>query len=188
MFEYNDERHEYKIDGEIVLSVTQIIPDQQFYCTPEQLEAARVEGNDNHSLVKMYLDTGSTFDVPYLIDFEKWFKGNFELLGSLLAHEESLFSKKNNFAGTPDIICQNAIIDLKRTIGKLSYHALQFAGYSILSKEYKLANTKKWFLLWHDGKKFQMKNCYNPQAGGMFKSLLLKNRIEREYKKYTEVL
>ena len=188
MFEYNDERHEYKIDGEIVPSVTQIIPDQQFYCTPEQLEAARVEGNDNHSLIKMYFDTRDTFGIQYLIDFKKWLNDNKEMLGELILYERPLPSKKMMFAGTPDIFLEKANVDVKRSLGNLRYHALQIAGYNILRKEHNIKPSKKWLILWHNGEKFQMKNCYNPQAGGMFKSLLLKNRIEQEYKKYMEVL
>jgi len=190
MLEYNDDRHEYRWNGKIVLSVTQIIPDQKFYQTAEKLEAARLEGNNNHSLVKMYFDTRCTFGDPYLERFEKWYLENKKMLGELRAYEEMFYSKFG-FPGRPDLIFKNAVVDLKRSLGNLKHHALQLAGYSILAKEHKLTNTKKWLIIWDDGKEFKMKNCYDNKSEGMFRSLLLKHKnllvneqIDQQYKNY----
>jgi hypothetical protein len=63
---FDRERHEYKIAGVRVPSVTEIIPKQDFFCTPEQLERARQEGEDNHSMIKMFWDTRDTGGDPML--------------------------------------------------------------------------------------------------------------------------
>jgi len=184
MLEFHSENHEYRWDGEKVISVTQLLPKVQFFCSPEQLEAARVEGNDNHSMVKMFWDTGETFDDPYLESFRSWYEDNKTLLGEILLYEQPLFSKKLNYAGTPDMFFTNAIVDLKRTPGNVKYHALQFAGYNLLRKEAGMPGVKKWILLWHDGKEFKTKNVYNPQAEGIFKSLVMRWNIEQQINNY----
>ena len=108
---FNKDTHQYSIDGDKIPSVTQLLPKQKFWCTDDQLENARVEGNENHALVKMYWDNNKeTFGSDYLKRFDKWYKAMQPILGDILYYEKNLYSKKG-FAGTADMIFQNGIVD-----------------------------------------------------------------------------
>lgn len=173
---YNPETHQYFIDDIEVPSVTQLLPKQDFYCSEEHLENCRIEGDENHSLIKMYNDTKKTFDLPYLIAFDKFMIENQKKFGELLYYEKPLFFKNNSyqFGGTPDMVFNNIILDVKRRPGNSKYHALQFSGYDILANKNDGAGPKGWFICWYDEEKneFKKRNVYNDKAEAAFMALL----------------
>jgi hypothetical protein len=176
---FDRDKHEYRIGESPVPSVTQIIPKPDFYCTPEQLEAARVEGEENHSMIKMFFDTGAGSD-PMIISLIDWLEENKNMTGDIVLYEKALFSKKHSFAGKPDAIFSKAIIDFKRSYGNKKLHALQIAGYHSLAIENRIiSKSKVWLILVYNGKKFTAKNVYDPQAESIFISLVKKYYIER---------
>lgn len=181
---YNPETHQYFIDDIEVPSVTQLLPKQNFYCSEEHLENCRIEGDENHSLIKMYLDTGKTFDLPYLIAFEKFLNENKDLFGKLLYYEKPLFHQYGNykFGGTPDIVFQNAILDIKRQPRNSKYHALQLVGYEILLKEDTTNGIMDLIICWHDEKKkkFKKRDVYNCYAKDIF-FVLLQNYYNNKF-------
>lgn len=190
MNQFIPEIHTYLIDGVTVPSVTGVIPKPDFFCTPEQLEAARLEGIDNHALLKMYFDSqGDTFSEPLLIMFDEWYQDNMGMLGNVVLYEESLYSKKHMFAGRPDAIFKNGSLDLKRSFSKARYHALQMAGYNILGNEngYR-SKGGPWLIVWPGEKKLQSRNVYNEMAERTFLSLVKKWHIEENYEKYMETI
>lgn len=186
MIEFNKENHEYKFDSKIIPSVTQVLPKQKFWCTPEQLEAARQEGIDNHAMLKMHLDTGETYGDMLINMFVDWRNSHQTPLGDLIQYEKILFSQKYKFAGRPDFIFEKAIVDLKRIRPDMKQTALQLAGYSILAKENKISNAKQWIIIWPDNGVMKAKNVYNPQAKDVFKSLVTKWYIKQNLKNYME--
>jgi hypothetical protein len=185
MFNYNEDTRVHTLDGIIIPSVTQVLPETNFYCTPEQLEAARDEGIDNHSAIKMYHDTGATFGNPLLIAYEEWIKENAGMLGNLKYYEIPMYSKKG-FCGKPDAIYEYAILDFKRGPGDKKRRALQLSGYSILAHENIKLKTKIWISAYFNGKKIIAKNIYDPQAENIFMSLVRKWQIEQTIKNYLE--
>jgi hypothetical protein len=121
-------------EGVFYPSVSEIVryghPDQ-FFCTPEQLERARIQGVENHQLVENYFEFGDTFGIKYLEVFDAWFKG----IGLKNPHpEERIDDDALRVSGKPDMffLQEGVLMDLKRTIGDPEKHALQLAGYSIL--------------------------------------------------------
>lgn len=186
-FQFNKELHRYEHQGIEIPSVTQVLPEQKFYVSHERLEETRQEGEDNHSLMKMFFDTWDAFGFPFLEALEKWIAEKRSVIGELLQSETPLFSAKHKFAGKPDLLFSQANIDLKRIRPDRKLVALQFAGYSILAKENKINNTKLWIAIWYDGNKIHEMNVYNPHAEGMFLSLVKKWYIEQQYKNYLEV-
>lgn len=165
-------------------SVTEIIPKPEFWCTPEQLEAARENGVEKHSLIKMYYDLGDTCDNQYLDDYNTMIKENRGQFGDFLVSEHSMYSKKYDFTGRPDVVYSDAIIDIKRNKGIEKIHSLQLAGYSILAKESGLGNIKKWFIAWHTGSKFKIQNVYDPQAIDIFIALRKKYDLDKAIENY----
>ncbi len=163
-------------------SVTQVLPKIDFYCTPSQLEAARQDGIVNHELIEKYFNSnGDTFGDPYLEKFDEFYHNN--MSWNVLQCEQRLYSDKHKFSGKPDVIFEKGIVDIKRTFYNAKYHALQLAGYSLLSKENKILSTKKWYVIYFDGE-FKIKNVYNPQAEDIFLSLVRKYYIDAAVENY----
>jgi hypothetical protein len=177
---FDDINHVYTMDGIRVPSVTGLLPEQDFHCTPEQLEAARIDGEENHSLIKMFFDTGDTAGEPMLVSLSEFITENASMIGSLVQYEKPLFSERHQYAGKPDAIFEKCIIDFKRSPGDAKRHALQLAGYHTLAIENKIITKNKiWLILVYTGKKFTVKNVYDPQAESIFISLVKKYYIEK---------
>lgn len=179
---YNPDTHEYYIDGVRVPSVTEIIPSPDFsFVSPEHLEQCRVEGEEDHSKIKMYLDTRDTFGDPYLQRFESFLKEHKEEFGKIVMYETPQFSEEHRFAGTPDIVFEHAILDLKRKPSNTKRHALQLAGYSLLVDG---AYPRDRYIVWDDGEKFHMRDVYKPVADDIFLQLVDRYYINQAYEEY----
>jgi hypothetical protein len=157
MLEFNEERHEYKYDGQIIPSVTQIIKDaglSGIEGIPEnRLLVAGLLGTAVHDAC-WYDDDGqldpASIDaevLPYLVQWRK-FKADFSFLAS--KKEELLYHKKYRYAGRIDRIGEmmlsstprSAIVDIK-TGSKQRSHAIQLTAYKELAKENGVLPAKK---------------------------------------------
>ena len=189
-FEFDAENHVYKLDGEKLPSVTEVLPKQKFWCSPDQLEAARQEGEDNHNLIRMFFDSdGDTFGEDMLIDLKEWLKKNKGIIGDLIQYESPLFSAKNKFAGIPDAVFKNAIVDFKRSRGDAKRLSLQLAGYSILAKENKIIKkSKNWLIVYRTKTGFRSMNINESgimeQAEDIFLDLVRKWHIDNRVNNY----
>jgi hypothetical protein len=172
MFRFDAELEKYFYNDAPVPRVSDIVPAGKFFVSPERLEETRQDGNDNHGALKMYWDTkGETFGNPLLEAFDDWYQENRQTLGNLVCHERPMYSNKLKFAGRPDLVLDNAIVDLKRSRVNSKSVALRIAGYHILIKERCKLNLKKWIIIYFDGK-IKSYSVYNPLAVPMFKELL----------------
>jgi len=170
--EYDAEKHEYKIDGVCVPSVTELLPVQNFFVSPERLEETRQQGQDNHDKIRLYYDSGcQTFGDPFIEEYHALIEEHKAGFGFLMFNEKILFSERYKFAGTPDTVYERALIDLKRTKGDEKIHALQLAGYSLLLQENGYGKIKKWFIIYGLNGKLKIKNVFNPQAEQIFLAL-----------------
>jgi len=178
---FEQETHTYRIADVPVPSITQLLPEQDYHISPERLEETRLEGEDNHSMIKMFFDNKrETFKDPMLIAFKVWLEENAEMLGELKLYEEHLYSTRFMFGGTPDAIFEKAIVEIKRSPGDKLIRALQIAGQSTLSHENRVAHkTKKWIVAWYDGEKFKSKNVFNDKAEDVFIGLVKKHYIDK---------
>jgi hypothetical protein len=167
-------------------SVTQCLPPIDFFCTKEELEAARQEGIEFHAKMDMYFSTGVTFDDPDIIAVDKILTEHSRALGALVLHEERLNSSFK-FTGQPDAIFEKAIVDFKRTRSNDKRLALQLAGYHILAVENKnIKPTKKWYCIYGKDGDWKIANVYDPQAEDIFMALLKKYYIDIAIKRYME--
>lgn len=182
---FDKETHTYYINEIPVPSITQLLPKQEFFISPERLEETRKEGEDNHSLIKMYLDTGEIFNELMLFALDIMLKENEKEFGKKVLWETPLYSKYWMFAGAPDLIMENVIIDFKRSYGNKYYHSLQLAGQYILSQENNIMpDTKNWFIAIYQNSKFKLKPVYHPEAKKMFLKLIDKYYIDQSINKY----
>jgi len=104
MLEFNEENHEYKWDGRVVPSVTQVIQEclQSYY--PEN-ESANF-GTQFHKVAQYEL-TGQKYECddllkPYIHGLDK-FMDDFEI-NKVLFTEEKMYSEKLGYAGTIDFL------------------------------------------------------------------------------------
>ena len=190
MLKFDEFLHEYRWDGKVVPSVTQIIPRPDFGAvSPDVLEFARIEGVMNHIKIKEYLDgDGATGGDEYIEDFQQFLFQAEVMLGKLTSHETPLFHPSLMFAGTPDLVFERGIVDIKRTLGKPRAHALQLAGYQLLVDNSRaMAETYKsrnWIIAWRENRKFLFKNIWNDQATTAFRLLLQRRAIDDHLKLY----
>jgi len=184
---FDKDDHVYKMNDIVVPSITQLLLHQNFYISGEKLGKIRQEGIDNHSLIKMYFDTRLTFENTYLIAFDNLMRELESLFGELALHESPLFSISLKFAGTPDAVFKNGILEIKRSFGDVKRHALQIAGQSLLVKENGIADDSKiWIVAWFDGVRFRYKNVFDNMAEIIFKSLVKKYYIDQAINNYLE--
>jgi hypothetical protein len=181
---FNPETHEYTLDGVVLPSVTQVLPETHFCVSEDRLEEIRQEGIDNHSLVKMFWDTGDTFGEPYLERFKALMEEIQPTLGQIIQYETPLASAKHRFAGTPDMVFGNGIVDLKRSKPGRNV-SLQLAGYALLSWENKITGKKGVRLaVWDNGTEFKMMNAYDERAEDVFLACVKKYHTENYINQY----
>jgi len=158
---YRDDIHEYRIDGVVVPSVTQIIKEAGFsdysMVPAPILKAAQKFGKAVHSATELWdkgiLDVESLSAplVPYL---EAWKKFRTDYNPVINEIELKLGSEKWRFAGTIDrIITLNGagILDLKSGFEFIPATAIQTGGYGILAKEKYKIKFRMGLLLKPDG-------------------------------------
>lgn len=181
---FNEELHEYSVEGTTYPSVTQVLPKINFYCTKAQLEHARQDGIETHSKIKLFLDTRKTYGDPILEAFEDWLLSNESLVGQPVKWEHPMVSSKHKFAGTPDIIFEKALVDVKRSFQGPRRHSLQTAGYNILTREAKILDTKIHLIVYPDKGVYKAVNVYNPMAEGIFLSCVKQWYLKQQINNY----
>lgn len=190
MLTFDRGNHVYRYAGNVVPSVTKVIPTPDFsMIKPDVLEKARLEGIDNHSKIKMFLDSGGeTYGDEYLELFQEFFPRAEAILGKLTGYEIQLYHEELKFAGTPDLIFEGGLIDVKRSFAEERIHALQLAGYQLLVDSLRGKKTstepKNWIIAWREGNIFRHKNVWNPYAIDAFKMCLKKYRSDEFIKTY----
>lgn len=189
---FDEETHIYRIDGQIVPSVTQVLPKSGLeYVSEEALELAAIEGRRNHAILEALVkgenprcETDHDLEMAYALeDFLRT-----ETPGEIIGAEVMMFSRTKRFAGTADLICSGGIIDLKRSAGDPKIRALQLAGYQILHNERNpvvthLRPMRWWILTVVDGR-YKIRNVYNPLAETVFMGLVRVYHAKVNYQNY----
>lgn len=191
--------HTYTADGRVVPHVTSIVPKPDLSRVPEDvLEAARLEGMRRHELARAYLtdEVGRMIltdgDNAFLSAFDEFWTEHGQAFGDVLAAEIPLVSRGSDrsrrFAGTPDIVCSGAVLDLKRTFISARLHALQAVGYELLARQNKILSvrTQRWFIVEAGAEKIRFRNVYNRQAEAMFLDLVNKKHTELNLERYLQ--
>lgn len=143
MNEYNDERHEYRIDGIVVPGVTSVINHFFPIFKRDDIQWYADRGKAVHKACELYdegvLDPASVNEVimPFL---DQWKLCKKALKIKVLSNETILFSKKFWFGGIRDkLVIVNdklTLLDVKAvSVVNKTNAAYQTAGYSILHNE-----------------------------------------------------
>jgi len=145
MLSFNSDRHEYRIKGVVVPSVTTITaPLVDLSGIPQAtLEKKRQIGQALHKCIELHLaddldpDTVDGLVEPYFAAFMKWLR---ESGFRPDASEKRVFSKALMFAGTLDLNGwtakgKRAVVDHKSTYHLSTVTGIQTAGYALASIE-----------------------------------------------------
>lgn len=144
MIEYNDERHEYKIDGVIVPSVTQVIaplaPDFSFV-DAEVMERASAFGRAVHAACEQDDDgelDEAALDENLALPLSAWRDCKRDLKIKIVASEELVYARAHGVAGRLDrrvyIDGNPAIIDIKTCTTLHQVVGVQLSGYEFCAR------------------------------------------------------
>jgi CRISPR/Cas system-associated exonuclease Cas4 (RecB family) len=141
-FTFDAEKHEYRIDGKILPSITQILKDEGFIDSTWYNVAARDKGTMVHLLTHLWdvdelwdLDQVTNENRPYLEAYTAFLKENCVEI----TQSERPMWHPSGYAGTPDKAAffrengERAVIEIK-TGSKAPWHPLQTAAQAILLK------------------------------------------------------
>jgi hypothetical protein len=181
---FDEASHTYRVDGKIVPSVTQLLPKQDYFVSDERLAECAAEGTANHKEIEEFFRTGISTS-PYTDAVQRFVEEQKDKTGGLVTCEMPLASVKG-FAGCPDLIFQNAIVDLKRSFGNKKIHALQLSGYSLLAAENGLMKPSKlhYILILRNDGGYDLHMVYDPMAEVIFLSLLQRYKIDKSIEYY----
>ncbi|MBE7411374.1 MAG: hypothetical protein L6Q54_11485 [Leptospiraceae bacterium] len=186
--EYNAQEHEYKIDGKVVPSVTQLLPFKKSdFVSEEDIEFARQEGIYIHDCINVWNTTKTVQDETIIEPYLKFLDEAKRMFGKLVLHETQIGSDNPKFAGTPDLVFEDAIVDIKRTFHSRKIHALQCSAYGYLAAKNKVIKKTKNHLILVINKEdcdFRTHFVYDAQAEPMFISLVHSWHSERQLVKY----
>lgn len=185
-FYYDSTSHIYYYNGEEIPSVTRLIvnEDEFKYVKKEKI----IEGTNRHKAIENYLKYNQ-IDGEYESFIEKFSETLVvltKLFGKLLYVETPIYAEHKGvlFAGTPDIVLEDAIVDLKSSLSHQKYYALQLQGYGILVKNNYKIRSKNHIIFAEVGGVFRYKNIYNEEAKEVFEYCLKKYDCERLIKLY----
>ncbi|MHB0965551.1 MAG: hypothetical protein ACYC36_03765 [Bellilinea sp.] len=141
MLEFNEERHEYRWNGVIVPSVTQILKPLTDFSriSPAILEHARQQGVAIHKMVE--LELAGDLDISSLPEwmlpyYTAWGKFVAETGFECVASEQQVYHNKLGYAGTVDLVGAMrgagglALLDIKRSLSAGAVIGLQLSGYA----------------------------------------------------------
>ena len=140
--DFNEAEHVYRLNGQVVPSVTQILSQRRLYLGNEWwTEEARARGTAAHIATQLYdegdLDMGTLAPeiAPYL---DAWVQFLADSRFEVVMNEQKLASLTHGFAGTLDrfgrIDGKGVLVDIKTGQWQPAY-ALQLAGYHYLLTE-----------------------------------------------------
>jgi hypothetical protein len=145
------------------------------------------EGRAIHKEIENFLNTGEA--GRYTEAFSNFIAKHEKDFGEVIAYETPLFSSLGKYCGTPDLILENAIVDIKRSFHNAKYHALQLAAYHELAmigylSRYNVSHRNFIILVLNTDGSFKATNVWNRYALNIFKTLITKHNIEKNLDKY----
>lgn len=188
-FTYNDELHEYKLNGLKIPSVTQVIEDvfpmsefipkellkqkadlgKKIHSTTELYDKGTLDEKSLHSILQNYLNQWIKFRKDYNVQF------NLELLSENI--ELMAYHSVYKFAGRIDRTClvskEKSIIDIKSGTEQKT-HQLQTAAYSMLVNQLldKKLQIKKRYAVYLSETDYKVKPHTNTNDENIFLSCL----------------
>ena len=186
-FYFDKETHSYWLDDEQIPSLSEIIrPLDNYSAVPPGILANKAEfGTNVHETIRLHLD--GTLDYDNLSDgnirainlFET-FRLDPLIPGGIREWEKPTYNEKLGYGTTPDLVCEEAIIEIKTRPMKLFRDAVQLVAQGKCFPDFP---AKSYFVLHLDIKKnkYDLKKCEHPMAWSAFRKLLDRYNREKEF-------
>lgn len=192
------ENHRYMLNGREIPSVSQILKpvDDKYYSKidSEVLEAAGHNGTAVHVMAQLEfaneldennLDAGL---VDYLHALRKWKEDDQN--STPINIEQSLFHKRLEYAGTPDLVYEDMIVDIKTRQVKHDRDAMQLIAYAKMLESQKigLKNKRLYVLYLKKNGSYIFQRIQDQNSWGMFRTLLDYYYIQKKINMILEVI
>ena len=189
-FSFDEPTHTYYLDGVKIPSVSEIIAPLSDYSNIGKalLENAANYGKAVHKTIELYIkgtldeDNLSEPLKRALAEYQKMVQEYYMRGCEIIFCEAMLYDEKLIFAGTLDIIAEEAIIDIKTRKYNPTTDDLQLAGYEILAG----GKRNKYILELLPDRPYGLIKVINSQAKSMFLYMLEYWHKTNEYNKKLE--
>ena len=188
-FLFEPESHTYWLGERRLPSVSEIIEPLDCYrnVPADALQRAQAFGTALHSTIESWLNYNQLLDealVKPLEGFIKWFESALDFGNQKLIVEKPTYHPKLFYGGTPDLVFEEAIIDIKSRPYNKILDPIQLAAYAKLYPDFP---PKKLYVLEidQDGKT-TLTNAEDKQAWGMFRKLLNFYNVKTETEELTK--
>lgn len=186
-FYFDKESHSYWIDDEQIPSLSEIIrPLENYDSVPPAILARKAESGTNvHETIRLYLDGNLDYDNldegnKIAIDLFNKFRLDEGVPYKVLEWEKPTYNEKLLYGTTPDLVCDEAIIEIKTRPMKLFRDSVQLVGQGHCFPDFPV---KSYYVLYIDIKKnkYEFKKCEHPMAWSTFRKLLDRYNHEKEF-------
>lgn len=186
-FRFDPEQHRYFLGDEEMPSLSRILePLNNFDGIPAGVLAAKAQaGTDIHETVRLWLD--GTLDESKLAEgnkialdlFAEWFDSYLDA-GDLYEYETPTYHKKLKYGTTPDLVFEEAIVEIKTRKPMLYRDSVQLIAQAKCFPDFP---PKSLWVLSIDivDRKYTFQKAEHKQAWGMFRKLLDKYNSDREF-------
>lgn len=186
-FRFEPEQHRYFLGEEEMPSLTRIIAPLNDFSNvnPAVLAAKAQAGTDIHLTIKLWLD--GTLDEPSLAEgnkialelFVAWYDSEQEC-GDVIEYEKPVYHHKLKYGTTPDLVFDEAIVEIKTRQYKKHIDPVQLVAQSKCFPEFP---PKSLWVLSLDivERKYTFQKAENKHAWGMFRKLLDKHNSDLEF-------
>lgn len=185
-FRFEPETHTYFLGNEILPSVSEIIrPLTNYDNVPiERLKNGQEYGTAVHRAIELWLKDDldeTTLDKALkkpLDAFVNWYTSFIEAHGKPVATEQRFYHQKLKYAGTPDLVFEECIVDFKtRKFNKVT-DVVQLSAYEKLVSDFPPKNL--YVLEIEVEGNIKLVNAKDKHAWGMFRKLLDKYKSDKE--------
>lgn len=183
-FRFDPIEHRYFLGDEEMPSLSKIIsPLNDFGNVPADVLAAKAQaGTDIHETIRLWLD--GTLEESTLAEgnkialeiFREWWRA---YKSDLVEYETPTYHKKLKYGTTPDLVFEEAIVEIKTRKPMLCRDSVQLIAQSKCFPEFP---PKFLYVLSLDivERKFAFQRAENKQSWSIFRKLLDKYRFDRE--------
>lgn len=184
-FRFDPEQHRYFLGDEEMPSLSKIIsPLNDFGNVPPNVLAAKAQAGTNiHETIRLWLD--GTLDESTLAEgnkialevFKEWWRA---YKTDLVEYETPTYHKKLKYGTTPDLVFEEAIVEIKTRKPVLYRDSVQLIAQAKCFPDFP---PKSLWVLSIDivERKYTFQKAENKHAWGMFRKLLDKYNSDREF-------
>ena len=134
---FDEEKHSYYgEDGTIYPSVTKIIKTEEHFSNIPKDRQRQImdKGTILHQDIDYFISTGDTAGNPILEGFADIYQKLLNYYGEFLIGEVPLGASCDDmvYTGKPDIVLENAVVEIKSSLSAIRVYTMQFEGYAML--------------------------------------------------------